>query len=68
MQNPQFELEQLANSMTEAAAALRAHDPMLAAEAFDKVAERLSRIAREIARSDRPSTDDMSTRNLPPQD
>jgi hypothetical protein len=68
MQNPRFELEQLASSMTEAAAALRAHDPLLAAEAFDKVAERLSRIAREIAMSDRQSPDDISTRNLPPQD
>jgi hypothetical protein len=68
MQNPQFELEQLASSITDAAVALRAHDTKRAAEALDKVAERLSRIAREIAASNRPSTDDTSHRNLPPQD
>jgi hypothetical protein len=68
MANPQFELEQLAISMQEAATALRALDTRRAAEAFDKVAERLRWIARGITASDRPSSDDTSTRNLPPQD
>jgi hypothetical protein len=68
MPNPQYELEQLAISMAEAAAALRADDTQQAAEALDKVAARLRQIARQIAASNTPSRDDASSRNLPPQD
>jgi methyl-accepting chemotaxis protein len=68
MPNQQYELEQLASSMAEAATALRANDTQEAAGALDKVAQRLSQIAREIATAAGRSGDNTSGRNLPPQD
>jgi hypothetical protein len=61
-------LERLASSLQDAAAALRTNDTLRAADALDEVSERLRRIAREITARDRHSTDDWSSRNLPPQD